>query len=349
MNDIIDTLAQWQRDGERLALATVIKVDGSAPRSEGAKMIVAASGRVAGSVSGGCVESAVAQEAQGVLASGKPTIARYGINREMMWDIGLSCGGAIDVFVEPVVSLLAVEPHRAFAVCTIVRGPRAIGEKIVAYADGSASAELGDAQTQAIVLREVRELIASGQSKIVPATDYEVFIDVSIPDPQLILVGAVHIAMSLCQMAVQAGFAVSVIDPRPALCNRERFPTASALIVDWPDDALPKLALDENTYVAVLTHDEKFDDPTLLRVLPSRARYVGAIGSKKTQAQRRTRLLDAGVNPDDVARLRGPIGLDIGAQSPEEIAVAILAEMIATKYHRSGTPLRDRVDPRIHA
>lgn len=349
MNDIMDTLVQWQRDGEKLALATVIKVDGSAPRSEGAKMIVAASGKVAGSVSGGCVESAVAQEAQAVLASGKPTIARYGINRDMMWDIGLSCGGAIDVFVEPVTASLEVAPQRAFAVCTIVRGPRAVGDKIVVYADDSAGGALVDAKTQAIVQDAARELIASGQSKTVPAGEYEVFIDVSIPDPHLILVGAVHIAVSLCQMAVQAGFAVSVIDPRPTLCNRERFPLASALIVDWPDDALPSLALDENTYVAVLTHDEKFDDPTLLRVLPSNARYVGAIGSKKTQAQRRTRLTEAGVPREAIERLRGPIGLDIGAQSPEEIAVAILAEIIATKYHRSGTPLRDRVDPRIHA
>jgi xanthine dehydrogenase accessory factor len=349
MNDIIDTLEQWQRDGEKLALATVIKVDGSAPRSEGAKMIVAASGKVAGSVSGGCVESAVAHEAQAVLASGQPTIARFGINREMMWDVGLSCGGAIDVFIEPVAATPSVEPQRAFAICTIVRGPRGVGEKIVAYADGSASAQLRDAKTHATVIDATRELIAKGQSKTVPAEGYDVFIDVSIPQPHLILVGAVHIAMSLCQMAVQAGFAVSVIDPRPTLCNRERFPLATTLIVDWPDDALPGLALDENSYVAVLTHDEKFDDPTLLRVLPSRARYVGAIGSKKTQAQRRTRLLEAGVPAEAVERLRGPIGLDIGAQSPEEIAVAILAEIIATKYHRSGTPLRDRIDPHIHA
>ncbi len=349
MEDIIDSIAQWQKRGERLALATVIKVDGSAPRSEGAKMAISASGLVAGSVSGGCVESAVAEEAKAVIESGAPAIVRYGINRDMMWDVGLSCGGAIDVFIEPLVSLPDTSAGGAFAVCTIVRGPRNVGRKVVVAAEGRVTGDLGDDEAQAQAAELARDLIAAGRSTTVAVGEYQMFVDVSIPRPQAILVGAVHIAMALCSMAARAGFAVTVIDPRPTLCNRERFPDAASLIVEWPDDALPGLTIDENTYIAVLTHDEKFDDPTLVRVLPGRARYVGAIGSKKTQAQRRARLLDAGIAADVVERLHGPIGLDIGAQSPEEIAVAILAEMIAAKYHRMGMPLRDRVDPRIHA
>jgi xanthine dehydrogenase accessory factor len=349
MDDIAGTISQWLRAGEKLALATVINVDGSAPRDEGAKMAITSSGLVAGSVSGGCVESAVAQEAMTVMQSGTPKIVRYGINRNMMWDVGLACGGAIDVFIEPLAKPLPERNGQAFAVCTIVRGPRGVGNQIVVDAHGSVEGDLANADAQAHAKDSALELLRGSQSKTVQVGEYEVFIDVQIPSPRAVLVGAVHIAVALCEMATQAGFAVTVIDPRSALCNRERFPHATALMVEWPQDALPKLVFDDQTYVAVLTHDEKFDDPTLLHVLPSRARYVGAIGSKKTQALRRTRLLEAGMSEHAVDRLRGPIGLDIGAQTPEEIAVAILAEMIAAKYHRSGTPLRDRRDPHIHA
>jgi xanthine dehydrogenase accessory factor len=194
----------------------------------------------------------------------------------------------------------------------------------------------------------VRRQLTLGQSSIVTLGSEEVFIDACIPAPRLIIVGAVHIAVALCELAAGSGFEVTVIDPRAALNNRERFPKATALRVGWPEDELPQLRLDENTYVAVLTHDEKFDDPSVLCALPSAARYVGAIGSKKTQALRRERLLASGLSPEQVARLRGPIGLDIGAQTPAEIAVAILSEMIAAKYQRSGAPLRDRTEPHIH-
>jgi len=349
MSDISEAVDEWRRAGERLALATVINVDGSAPRDEGAKMVISASGRVAGSVSGGCVESAVAEEAMTVIRTETPKIVRYGINRNMMWDVGLACGGAIDVFIEPLATPLPSRSSRAFAVCTIVRGPQGVGKKIVVDAMGSVEGDLANPQVQARAIERAIELINAGRSKTVEEGAYHIFIDANIPQPRAILVGAVHIAAALCEMATRAGFAVTVIDPRSSLCNRERFPQAASLIVDWPHDALPKLVFDENTYVAVLTHDDKFDDPTLLHVLPSGAHYVGAIGSKKTQALRRARLLDAGVPAHALERMRGPIGLDIGAQSPEEIAVAILAEMIAAKYQRSGMPLRDRVDPHIHA
>jgi len=349
MDDLADTIASWRAGGAQLALATVINVAGSAPRDEGAKMVIAQDGRVAGSVSGGCVEAAVAAEARQVLEGGAPTIVRYGINRDMMWDIGLSCGGAIDVFIEPLREMPAVDPKAAGALCTVVRGPDLIGGKLVVAADGTPRTALGGAGLSTAIGRAARELIEQGRCGVVRQGEYEIFVDVSIPSPQAILVGAVHIAVALCRMAAQAGFAVTVIDPRPLLCNRERFPDAKELLVQWPDEALAGLDLDENAYIAVLTHDEKFDDPTLLRTLPSKSRYVGAIGSRKTQAARRERLREAGVPAEAIERLHGPIGLDIGARSPEEIAVAILAEMIAAKYRHGGVPLRDRVEPRIHS
>lgn len=346
--DIAETIVDWQRSGTPLALATVIKVDGSAPRDEGAKMIVADDGRIAGSVSGGCVEAAVAEEARAVMTSGTPVIVRYGIDRKMMWDVGLSCGGAIEVFIEPLVSSEAAIFNSAGALCTVVRGPRFVGRKLSVSADGVSRGELGDAALTAALKKEAMELITAGRSRTITQGEYDVFVDVTLAKPQAIIVGAVHIAIALCRMAAQAGFAVTVIDPRPVLCNSERFPDATRLEVRWPDEALSDIELDENAYVAVLTHDEKFDDPTLRRALVSRARYVGAIGSRKTQAARHERLREAGITDDAIRRLHGPIGLDIGAQSPEEIAVSILAEMIAAKYQREGVPLRDRVSDRIH-
>jgi xanthine dehydrogenase accessory factor len=350
MNDIYESIEQWRAEGAQMALATVITVSGSAPRGEGAKMVITRDGKIAGSVSGGCVESDVAQAAQDVFATGHPVIVHYGINRNMMWDVGLSCGGAIDVFIEPLPQLLPPSnPSRPLAICTVVRGPSRIGAKLMLDDAGQTSGGLGDASLEAQARQAAQSLMEAGQSKTVALGAYEVFIDACIPEARLLIVGAVHIAVALCEMAARAGFSVTVIDPRPALCNHDRFPDAANLVVDWPQDALAKLVIDENTYVAVLTHDEKFDDPSLLHVLPLHPRYVGAIGSKKTQALRRQRLLDAGITSEAVSRLHGPIGLDVGAQTPEEIAVAILAEMIAAKYKRSGISLRDRTGEHIHA
>jgi len=353
MSEIFDTLGRWLASGERVAIATVISVDGSAPRDVGAKMLIAQSGRIAGSVSGGCVESNVAEEAQSVLASGRPTIARYGINRNMMWDVGLSCGGAIDVFIERAdphaqvpVELAGVEP---FAACTVVRGADRVGAKLVVRADGTSLGSTGDDALDRRIAQAAVGAIERGQPQSLRVDAHEIFADVFVPQPRLVIVGAVHTALALSAAASAAGFAVTIIDPRPQLNARERFPHASELRVGWPEDELPKLRIDESTYVAVLTHDEKFDDPTLAHVLRTRAKYVGAIGSKKTQALRRRRLLDAGFSERDVDRVHAPIGLDIGAQSPEEIAIAILSEMIAVKYGHRGASLKEKTAAHIHA
>jgi xanthine dehydrogenase accessory factor len=354
MSDPLKTALAWTAAGDPVVLATVVRVDGSAPRGEGAKMIVAASGAIEGSVSGGCVEAAVADEARLVHEGGPSRIVRYGINRTMMWDVGLACGGAIDVLVErlPDVSLLercyAAGPNAAL--CTSLAGAGAdAGAKAIVFADGTMLGSLGDAAADAALAPFARAQIARGDSKAVEVAGRDVFIDVVARRDRLIIVGAVHIAVCLCEMAAQAGFSVTVIDPRERLNTRERFPDAAALLVGWPDDELSKLQLDESAYVAILTHDEKFDDPSLDIALRAQPRYVGAIGSKKTHAARRERLTAGGFSREAIDSVRAPIGLDIGAQSPEEIAVAILAEMIATKYGHSGAALRDRVEQRIHS
>ncbi|MBC5825999.1 MAG: XdhC family protein [Candidatus Eremiobacteraeota bacterium] len=352
MNDPLQPFAAWRGAGEPFAVATVIKVEGSAPRGEGAQMLVSITGKISGSVSGGCVEAAVAEEAQSVLASKIPKVVRYGINRNMMWDVGLSCGGAIEVFVEPDDAFDRCAPaennSRAWALCTIVRG-RDIGRKLVVGDDGQAAGNIGDPSISQVIVTAALKQIAERRSGTESFTGCDVFIDVVLPQARLVIVGAVHVAVALCDFASRAGFSVTIVDPRAKLNNTERFPTAVSLIVGWPEAALPTVGFDENTYVAVLTHDEKFDDPTLDIVLRSRARYVGAIGSKKTQQLRRTRLEQAGFALSNIDRLHAPIGLDIGAESPEEIAVAILAEMIAAKYGHGGEPLKNRNRESIHA
>lgn len=352
MNELSETLEKWRGDAEKIAMATVIKVDGSAPRGEGAKMLVSGSGKIAGSVSGGCVEGAVAQEALAVLASGEPKVARYGINRNMMWDVGLACGGSIDVFVESLEYGRLPDFTPGVVLCTVVRGPARLGERLLARPSEDAwivEGTLGDAHLDEQLAQVARDAARSGAPGVRPVGGFDIFVDPQVSQSRLVIVGAVHIAVALCEFAAKAGFVVTVVDPREKLNNPDRFPHAAQRAIGWPEDELPKMQFDANTFVAVLTHDDKFDDPTLDYVLRKDVRYVGAIGSKKTQALRRERLIGSGIPTAAIDRLRAPIGLDIGAQTPEEIAISILAEMIAAKYGHRGAPLRDREAAKIHA
>lgn len=227
-------------------------------------------------------------------------------------------------------------------------GSEHIGAKILVDAAGSMEASTGDRDVDARIAAAALPLIRRGLPQLLDVGEDQVFVDVVTPPDRLIVVGAVHVAAALCDMAAKGGYSVIVIDPRPALNNRERFPLAEELRVGWPEDELGTLRIDENTYVAVLTHDEKFDDPTLRHCLRTPAKYVGAIGSKKTHALRRARLIEDGFSQEDVDRICAPIGLDIGAESPNEIAVAILSEMIATKYGHRGASLKEREAAHIH-
>jgi len=330
---------------------------------------------MAGSVSGGCVEAAVYEEAMGVLRDGRPRLLRYGVSDETAWEVGLACGGTIEVFVEVLAGeLLAQVPGTLLAVATVIRPPERAGARLLIFPDGSSQGGLGEdiAQTSEVsedpslhsgqasgsladsfasyplaeqVAQDALRLWQEGVSQTLSypgQPPVEVFIEVYPPPPTLLIFGGVHLAIPLTQFAKALGFRVVVVDPRARFANRERFPHADQIVVAWPDEVLQQIQVDEATYVAVLTHDPKIDEPALRAVLATPARYVGALGSPQTHAQRCQRLQQQGVDPAQLARIHAPIGLDLGATTPEEIALSILAEMVAVKYGGKGAGRRRR-------
>jgi len=320
--DILIQAERWRRSGAGVAIATVIETFGSAPRPLGAHLVVDESGRFVGSVSAGCVEGEVIAAALDVIADGEPRLLEFGMVDEAAWRVGLSCGGRIAVFVENLneaaLELLAASNRLSAARRAHV---------ILTPLDGGA----------ARLIEAGRELAAhGGNSRIVTEEGRRRFLEIRSPTPHLIVVGAVHVAQALAPMARIAGFAVTVVDPRRAYATAERFPD-TRLDFRWPDEALLSIGLDSATAVVVLTHDPKIDDPALKVALAADCFYVGALGSRATNARRVERLLTAGVARETLARLHAPIGLDIGALSPADIAVAILAEIV---LERRRKPLR---------
>ncbi len=315
MHEVREQLARWLERGDRVALATVVGTRRSAPRPVGSKLIVSEQGELFGSVSGGCVESDVAVQAAEVLASGEPRLLSYGITDDQAWEVGLPCGGEIDVFLQP----LAEVPADGNGV-------------LVTWLEGSRA---GQVELSTIDVRS---------SGIVDLEGEKVFAEVLGPPPRLVVVGATDTAEALCRLAGALGWRTVVIDPRPALVTRDRLPSPDELVPAWPDE----LEACTDTAVVVLTHEERLDVPALTAALGSEAFYVGAIGSRKTQAKRRERLLEAGVAEEQLERLSGPAGLDLGADTPAETAVSILAEILAVRGGREGGRLRDR-SGRIHA
>jgi xanthine dehydrogenase accessory factor len=307
---IRDEVSRRLARGERIALATVVATRRSAPRPVGSKLVVSESGELYGSVSGGCVESDVAVQAAEVIAGAEPRLLTYGISDDQAWGIGLPCGGEIDVFVKRVERELPADANGALL--TALEGPRA-GEQWAA------------------------EDVA-GPSRVLELDGEKVFAEVTGPPPQLVVVGATDTAEELCRAAGALGWRTVVIDPRPGLVTRERLPSPDELKVGWPDE----LDLSGDTAVVVLTHEERLDVPALTAALASDAFYVGAIGSRRTQEKRRERLLEAGVSEESLDRLAGPAGLDLGADSPAETAVSILAEVLAVRAGRSGGRLVER-------
>ena len=318
MHDVREQAERWLSRGDRVALATVVATRRSAPRPVGSKLIVSEQGELFGSVSGGCVESDVAVQAAEVLASGEPRLLSYGISDDQAWEVGLPCGGEIDVFVQPLAELPADGDG---VLLTRLEGDRA-------------------GQTE---LAEI-EIRSSG---VVELEGEQVFEEVLGPPPRLVVVGATDTAEALCRLAGALGWRTIAIDPRKALATEERLPSASERVVAWPDEGMERLELDADTAVVVLTHEERLDVPALTAALASEAFYVGAIGSRKTQAKRRERLLEAGVPEERLDRISGPAGLDLGADTPAETAVSILAEILAVRAGREGGRLRDR-SGRIH-
>ena len=299
---------------EPAAVATVVATRRSAPRPVGSKLVVYESGRLLGSVSGGCVESDVAAQALEVIAGGEPRLITYGITDDQAWEVGLPCGGEIDVFVQRLEPELPVDGNGARL--TALEGPRT-GEQWLA----------DDVE---------------GPSRVLELDGEKVFAEVFELSPKLVVIGATDTAEELCRAAQALGWRTFVADPRPGLVTRERLPSPDDAIVAWPDDDRVKAELDGKTAVVVLTHEERLDVPALTAALESEAFYVGAIGSRRTQEKRHARLLEAGVSGERYERLSGPAGLDLGADSPAETAVSILAEILAVRAGRAGGRLVDR-------
>lgn len=362
-------LAVW-RAGETAGVGTVVRTFRSAPRPAGAAMVVAPDGTVAGSVSGGCVEGAVYELATEVMASGTPVLQRYGVSDDDAFEVGLTCGGILDVFVEPVsektfhqLSDIAedIEAHRPVAVATVIAHPDAswVGRRLVVHRD-AVEGSLGSLRADAAVTDDARGLLAAGRSEVLTygpdgqrrGEGMEVFVASHAPRPRMLVFGAIDFAAAVAQQGVFLGYRVTVCDARPVFATSARFPTADEVVVDWPHRYLAAQAeagsIDARTVICVLTHDPKFDVPLLevaLR-LPEAA-YIGAMGSRRTHEDRVARLRDAGMTEAELARLSSPIGLDLGGRTPEETAVSIAAEIIAQRWGGGGRPLA-QTDGRIH-
>ena len=335
MRGILPELDRWHARGDRIALARVVATRRSAPRPVGSKLIVSETGELAGSVSGGCVESEVVEAAREVLAGGAPQLLTFGISDDLALSVGLACGGEIDVWIdEP-------DPKLLEELADIARSER----RAVVFVD------LEDGSQRLVPDGDddvADELIRSGHSKVVELHGRRVFADVFGPPPRLFVYGAVDTADALCAAAKAIGWRTIVADARARFATRERLPSADEIIVAWPEEALAQVAPDHTTAILVLTHDDKFDLPLLTGALATEAYYIGALGSRRNQERRRERLLEAGVDETELERISGPAGLDIGAHTPAETAVSMLAEIMAVRAGRDGGRLRDS-SGRIHA
>ena len=329
MRDILPALARWHADGRRAAFATVVERRGSAPRDPGASLALNDLGEIAGSVTGGCVEPDVIREAEEVLAGGPARLREYGIADDAAFEVGLACGGTVGILVAPLDLELVPELERAVA-----------ADRPVALAVTAAGERIG---TQRLY---TGPLLDAGESALAKVDGEIVFVHALAPRPALYIFGAIDHAAALARVGKLLGYRVTVCDPRAAFVTRERFPEADELVVDWPDRFLGSAPVDERTAVCVLTHDAKFDVPALVAALATPAGYIGAMGSRTTTADREERLRAEGVGDAGLGRIHAPIGLAIGARSPEEVAVAIGAEIVeATALarrraaHESGVSL----------
>ena len=357
MKEVRDTLESWRADGIGVGRAVVVRTFGSAPRPEGAVLLRADDGRIAGSVSGGCVEGAAAEEIERARRDGHARVIRYGISDEEAWDVGLACGGTIDVLIEPAVrdatAAAAKELGRVVAIPLPADAPPpefgrsepGEGElppaPVIVGASGISEGSLGSASADAALEAAARDALLRGTSRTVEIEGRSVFVEAFPVKPRLVVVGAVEVARSLVRLARELGYETIVIDGRASFATPERFPpeTVDRLIVGWPDEVAEDIGLGPDDAVAVLTHDVKFDEPAIVEALHRGCRYVGAVGSRKTQGDRRDRLRAAGVIDDELARLRGPVGLDLGGRAPAETALAIMAEVVAERYGGSGRPM----------
>jgi xanthine dehydrogenase accessory factor len=318
--------ASWISGHQTVAMATVTRTWGSAPRQAGSQMAVREDGAFVGSVSGGCIEGAVIGEAQASLQDGRPRNLKFGVTNEEAWAVGLACGGTIEVNVTPIAkaseraTFAALNKARDEKRAVVLATELQTGRTQLIHTDEAGSGPLAEAARNAARRDESMSVEADGSTW---------FLTVFNPPLDLAIIGAVHIAQPLARMAALADYAVRIIDPRTAFATEERFPGV-VLSHEWPDEALATKPLTARSAIVALTHDPKLDDPALAVALRSPAFYIGALGSKQTHARRLERLREAGFSDTELARIHGPIGLRIGAKSPAEIAVSVLGEMTAT-------------------
>lgn len=374
MREVLPELMKWWRDGRTVGVGTVVATFRSAPRPPGASMLVGPAGEAVGSVSGGCVEGAVYDLAQRVVASGEPTLHRYGVSDDDAFAVGLTCGGILDVYVEkvdqttfPELGAVAddVDAGRPVAVATVVEHPDAswVGRRLVVHPDQPPSGSLGSPRADAAVADDALGMLASGNSQTLTygpdgerrGEGMRVFVWSFAPAPRMLVFGAIDFAAAVARMGNFLGYQVTVCDARPVFATNSRFPSADEVVVKWPHKYLREEIeagrIDSRTVLCVLTHDPKFDVPLLEVALREAAScgvaYVGAMGSRRTHEDRMTRLKEAGLTDDELARLSSPVGLDLGARTPEETAVSIAAEIIALRWGGRGERLAE-TDGRIH-
>lgn len=367
MRDLLPHLRQWYADGGRFAVATVIDTFRSAPRQPGAAMAVSDEGVVVGSVSGGCVEADVYEVAREVIQTGLPSIRRYGVSDDDVFAVGLTCGGVIEVLVQPVdlasfaefdAVADAVDSDRPVAVATVVAAGDRLGQRLVVWPDRIAGS-LGDSRLDAAVVEDAAAMLDQGATAIryygaqgeCGRTEVGVFVQAFAPPPRMIVFGAIDFAAAVARVGKFLGYHVTVCDARGVFATRLRFPEADEVVVCWPHrflaEAVEQGLVDRRTVLCVLTHDPKFDVPLLEVALRTDAGYIGAMGSRRTHEDRLSRLRAVGLTEAELARLTSPTGLDLGARTPEETAISIAAEIIATRCDASGQPLSSTTG-RIH-
>lgn len=363
MRELLDDLERWRRAGRRVAVAQVVRMVGSGPRDPGAVMAVNEDGEVIGSVSGGCVEGAVLTEALSVLRQGTPKLVTYGIADDDAFAVGLTCGGTIHVFIdalEPKIddcirdALRAGEPS---ALATVIEGP-GIGSKMLVRPDRAPIGTLGDPDLDRVVTRDALAELEAGRTGLRHYGRHgearreegvTVFVQSFADPPRMFIFGAIDFTAALARLGKILGYRVTVCDARAVFATPARFPMADEVVSEWPDRYLDKAGstLGARDAVCVLTHDPKFDVPAILAALETSVGYLGVMGSRRTHEKRLARLHEAGISDDGLARLMAPVGLDIGARTPEETAVAICAEIIARRTGREAPSLRD-ADGAIH-
>lgn len=330
MREVLPTLERWSHEGTRAALATVVSVERSAPRGPGSIMALSETGQIVGSVTGGCVEPDVVLAAEDVLGGGPPRLREYGIADEDAFAVGLPCGGAVRIFIEAmdadVIARLAaaVRDETALGVITRIAGPH-VGERTVSDADG--------------VDDEAAALIRAGHSGAIGTGDDERFVLGVAARPRMYVFGAIDFASALATLGRFMGYHVTVCDARAAFVTKERFPDADEIVVAWPHTLIAEAPIDERSAICILTHDAKFDGPALHAALKTRAGYIGAMGSRRTVARREERLRAEGLTDADFARVHSPIGMSISSKTPEEVAVAVGAQIIQTmRSHPAPVP-----------